>query len=64
MCTFNFSGEFKYQLEDAKPSLVFAEPEHCPRMLEAAKGLSNFKVTPIKSTNCHDMLMIQIETSS
>lgn len=35
--------EFKYQLEDAKPSLVFAEPEHCPRMLEAAKGVSNFK---------------------
>ncbi|KAL1426276.1 hypothetical protein MTO96_018330 [Rhipicephalus appendiculatus] len=35
--------EFKYQLEDAKPSLVFAEPEHCPKMLEAAKGLENFK---------------------
>lgn len=35
--------EFKYQLEDAKPSLVFAEPEHCPKMLEAAKGLKNFK---------------------
>ncbi|KAK8789014.1 hypothetical protein V5799_021207 [Amblyomma americanum] len=35
--------EFKYQLEDSKPSLVFAEPEHCPRMLEAARGLNNFK---------------------
>lgn len=35
--------EFKYQLEDSKPSLVFAEPEHCPKMLEATKGLGNFK---------------------
>ncbi|KAG0416485.1 hypothetical protein HPB47_006384, partial [Ixodes persulcatus] len=35
--------EFKYQLEDAKPAVVFAEPEYCPRILEASKGISDFK---------------------
>lgn len=35
--------EFKYQLEDAKPAVVFAEPEYCPRILEASKGINDFK---------------------
>ncbi|XP_064466429.1 uncharacterized protein LOC135377727 [Ornithodoros turicata] len=35
--------EFKYQLQDAKPVLVFAEPQYCARILEASQGIENFK---------------------